>query len=162
MNLNKVFVLGRVTADPQPRTMPSGQTVLTLGVATNRTWTKDGQKQEEVEFHNIVIFGRQAEVAAQYLRKGSLALFEGRNQTRSWKDKNGDEHRMTEIVCENMQLGPAPAAKETKAPTLPPKTGKPELAEEERVPIDDDEEISRDLKPMFEDEEEIKPEDIPF
>ncbi len=63
----------------------------------------------------MVLFGKQAEVASTYLRKGSLALFEGRNQTRFWKDNNGNEHRMTEIVCENMQLGPAPV-KETRAP----------------------------------------------
>jgi len=163
MNLNRIFILGRVTADPQPRTTPGGQTVLTLGVATNRAWTKDGEKQEEVEFHNVVLFGKQAEVAATYLRKGSLALFEGRNQTRSWTDRNGNEHRMTEIMCENMQLGPAPAKEAKKAPVLPARTGKPELAEEEIVPIIDlDEDTGRSLTPMFEDQEEIKPEDIPF
>jgi single-strand DNA-binding protein len=162
MNLNRIFVLGRVTADPQPRTMPSGQSVLSLGVATNRTWTKDGEKQEEVEFHNVVLFGKQADIAAQYLRKGSLALFEGRNQTRSWRDKDGNEHRITEIVCENLQLGPAPA-KEAKAPVLKPKTGKTELAEEEIVPLDDPDEVTgRSLTPLFEEEQEIKLEDIPF
>ena len=142
MNLNRIFVLGRVTADPQLRTTPAGQSVLTLGVATNRTWTHDGQKQEEVEFHKIVLFGKQADVAATYLRKGSLALFEGRNRTRSWTDRAGNEHRMTEIVCENMQLGPAPANKAT-SPVLPAKTGKPELAEEEIVPLDDSEDTTR-------------------
>jgi single-strand DNA-binding protein len=162
MNLNKVFILGRVTADPQLRTTPGGQPVLTLGVATNRTWTKDGQKQEEVEFHNVVLFGKMAEVASTYLKKGSLALFEGRNQTRQWTDKNGNERRITEIICENLQLGPAPV-KETKEPTLPTRTGKPELAEEEIVPLDDsDEDTSRKLVPMFEDEEEIKVDEIPF
>src|ERR1039458_8835845 len=98
----------------------------------NRAWTdKDGEKQEEVEFHNVVLFGKQAEVAATYLRKGSLALFEGRNQTRSWRDKDGNEHRITEVICENMQLGPA-LVKEAKASVLPARAGKPELAEQDR------------------------------
>lgn len=155
MNLNKVFILGRVTADPQPRTTPAGQTVLALGVATNRTWTdKNKQKQEEVEFHNVVLFGRQAEVAAQYLKRGSLVLFEGRNRTRSWTDKDGNEHRITEVICENMQLGPAPAKEAPAAPTAQTRAKPPSLDE-------DGEDNGRNLEQIVGDEE-IKPEDIPF
>jgi single-strand DNA-binding protein len=167
MNLNKIFILGRVTADPQSRTTPGGQTVLTLGVATNRIWfDKDKQKQEETEFHNVVLFGRQAEIAAQYLKKGSLALFEGRNRTRQWTDKDGNERRTTEIVCESLQLGPAPVKAEqakAAAPSFAGPTRPRELAAEENiVPLDSDEEDNgRNFTPVFE-EEEIKVDEIPF
>jgi single-strand DNA-binding protein len=106
MDLNKVILVGRVTADPQLRTTPGGQSVTTIGVATNRTWTdKSGAKQEEPEFHNVVIWGRQAEVAGQYLTKGATVLIEGRIQTRSWTDKQGQQRKTTEIMCERLQLG---------------------------------------------------------
>ena len=84
MFLNKVFVLGNLTADPDIRALPSGQSVANFRIATNRIfYDKDGQKQERAEFHNIVAFGRNAEIVQQYLRKGSLLLIEGRLQTRS-------------------------------------------------------------------------------
>ena len=87
MNLNKVFILGRMTADPQLRTTPTGQQVANFSVATNRVWNdKNGQKQESAEFHNIVVWGRQAEVASKFLNKGGLVLIEGRLQTREWDD----------------------------------------------------------------------------
>jgi single-strand DNA-binding protein len=107
MDLNKVILVGRVTADPQLRTTPGGQSVTTIGVATNRTWTdKSGAKQEEPEFHNVVVWGRSAEVAGQYLTKGATVLIEGRIQTRSWTDKQGQQRKTTEIMCERLQLGP--------------------------------------------------------
>lgn len=110
MDLNKVMILGRVTADPQLRTTPGGQSVVTIGVATNRTWTdKAGAKQEEAEFHSVVIWGRQAEVASQYLTKGAMVLIEGRLRTRSWTDKQGAQRKTTEIMSERMQLGPRAA-----------------------------------------------------
>jgi len=109
MNLNKAFILGRLTADPQLRATPGGQQVASFGVATNRTWTdKSGQKQEQVEFHNIVVWGKQAELVTQYLNKGSLILVEGRLQTRSWQDKQGQQRKTTEIVADRIQLGPRP------------------------------------------------------
>ena len=107
MDLNKVILVGRVTADPQLRTTPGGQSVVTIGVATNRNWTdKAGQKQEETEFHNVVLWGRTAEVAGQYLTKGAMVLIEGRLRTRGWTDKNGQARRTTEVMAERMQLGP--------------------------------------------------------
>jgi len=110
MDLNKVILVGRVTADPQLRTTPGGQSVVTIGVATNRTWTdKAGQKQEEAEFHNVVIWGRQAEIAGQYLTRGAMVLIEGRIQTRSWTDKQNQQRKTTEIMCERLQLGPRAA-----------------------------------------------------
>ena len=107
MNLNKVFIIGRLTADPQLRTTPSGQSVTTLSVATNRFWTdKSGARQEKTEFHSIVVWGRQAEVANQFLTKGGLVYVEGRLATRSWQDKQGVERKVTEIISERLQLGP--------------------------------------------------------
>jgi len=155
MDLNKVIILGRVTADPQLRTTPGGQSVTTLGVATNRAWTdKNGAKQEEAEFHNVVIWGRQAEVAAQFLTKGAMVLIEGRLRTRSWTDKQGQQRRTTEIMSERMQLGPRPmgggqggGAKGAKAAGGEKDTVAP-LAEE--------------IPSINLDEEEIKTEDIPF
>lgn len=109
MNLNKVFILGNLTRDPELRQTAGGQTVCSFGVATNRRYTdKSGQKQEQVEFHSVVAWGRQAEIIAQYLRKGSMILVEGRLQTRSWQDQQGAKHWKTEIIVDEMQLGPKP------------------------------------------------------
>ena len=112
MDYNHTIILGRVTASPELRATPSGQPVARMGVATNRIWSdKQGQKQEEVEFHNVVLWGKQAEIAASYLQKGSGVLVSGRLKTRSWQDKNGQLHKTTEIVAEHLQLGAKPQAK---------------------------------------------------
>lgn len=107
MNLNKVILAGRLTRDPEVRALPSGQQVASFGLATDRFYNdKEGQKQQQVEFHNIVLFGRMAEIAGQYLKKGGLILIEGRLQTRSWSDAEGQKKYKTEIVGERLQLGP--------------------------------------------------------
>ncbi|TSD04855.1 MAG: single-strand DNA-binding protein [Parcubacteria group bacterium Greene0714_36] len=107
MNLNKVFILGNLTRDPELRQTPSGAAVCSFGVATNRRYTdKQGQKQEQVEFHSIVAWGRQAEIITQYLHKGSSILVEGRLQTRSWQDPQGAKHYKTEVIADQIQLGP--------------------------------------------------------
>lgn len=109
MYLNKVFVLGNLTRDPELRQTASGQAVCSFGVATNRRYTdKNGQKQDQAEFHSVVAWGRQAEIISQYLRKGSSILVEGRLQTRSWQDPQGGKHSRTEIVADQIQLGPKP------------------------------------------------------
>ncbi|MEK7123444.1 MAG: single-stranded DNA-binding protein [Patescibacteria group bacterium] len=109
MNLNRAIIVGNVTRDPELRTTAAGKPVTTIGVATNRKWTDaTGQKQEQVEFHNVVLWGRLAEIAGQYLKKGALVLIEGRLQTRSWEGQDGVKKFRTEIVAENMQLGPRP------------------------------------------------------
>ena len=106
MYLNKVFVLGNLTRDPELRSLPSGTHVTTFSIATNRVWKdQNGQKQESAEFHNIVVFGRQAETTAQYLKKGSSVLVEGRMQTRSWESEGVKKYR-TEIVADRVQFGP--------------------------------------------------------
>ncbi len=150
MNLNKVFILGRLTADPQLRTTPTGQQVANFGVATNRVWSdKTGNKQQEVEYHNIVVWGRQAEIVGQFLSKGSLILVEGRIRTRTWQNQQGQNQKTTEIIAERIQLGPRPAQQEREFGS--PAAGKKptETAREELPEIDIN-------------EEEIKAEDLPF
>ena len=111
MNLNRAFILGNLTRDPELRQTPGGQAVCSFGVATNRFFNDSaGQKQKQAEFHNIVAWGRQAEVVNQYLKKGSLVLVEGRLQTRNWQDQQGVKHWRTEIIAERVQLGPRPGS----------------------------------------------------
>lgn len=108
MYLNKALVCGNLTRDPEMKAMPNGNKVTTFSVATNRIY-KDaaGAKQEQVEYHNIVVFGKQAETSAQYLKKGQSVLIEGRIQTRSWDDKKTNEKKYrTEIVADSVQFGP--------------------------------------------------------
>lgn len=112
MNLNKVFLVGNLTRDVDLRATPSGTPVATLGVATNRVWIdKTGTRQEEVEFHNVILWGKQAELAKQYLTKGRLVMIEGRLRTRSWDDKTtGQKRYRTEIIAERIQYGPRQAS----------------------------------------------------
>jgi single-strand DNA-binding protein len=157
MDLNKVIILGRVTADPQLRTTPGGQSVVTLGVATNRTWTdKNGAKQEEAEFHNVVIWGRQAEVASQFLTKGAMVLIEGRLRTRSWTDKTGQQRRTTEIMSERMQLGPRPMGGGQPGGSRNGKMAAAGNGEKEVVTP------AEEIPTINLEDEEIKPEEIPF
>ncbi len=104
--VNKVMLLGNLGRDPEVRQTPSGQTVASFSIATNRKWKdRDGNRQEQTEWHNIVVWGRQAEVAGQYLTKGKQIFLEGRLQTRSWDDRQSGEKRYrTEIVCEYFKM----------------------------------------------------------
>lgn len=106
MNLNKVFLIGNLTRDPETRSLPSGQSVASFGLATNRIFKKDGKQEKQAEFHNIVAFGRLAEIASQYLSRGKMVFIEGRMQTRNWEAKDGTKRNRTEIIMENMQMGP--------------------------------------------------------
>lgn len=107
MNFNKAFVLGNITRDPESRTTPSGQTVANFGIATNRFYTdQQNQKQQKVEFHNIVAWGKLGDICAQYLKRGQLVFVEGRIETRSWEAPDGVKKFKTEIIAENMQMGP--------------------------------------------------------
>jgi len=110
MYLNKVFIIGNLTRDPELKALPSGTKVCSFGMATNRVYkNKEGQRQEQTDFHNIVVFARTAELVAQYLKKGHQALIEGRIQTRSWDDASGQKKYRTEIVAEAVQFGSKPA-----------------------------------------------------
>ena len=102
-SLNKAQVIGNLTRDPEVRQTPNGQTVATIGIATNRRWKNQaGETQEDVEFHSIVVWGKLAEICQQYLKKGSKAYFEGRLKTRNWEDPDGKKNYRTEIIAENM------------------------------------------------------------
>ena len=143
MYLNKAMIFGNLTRDPELKSLPSGTQVCSFSIATNRVYKdRDGKRAEQVDYHNVVVFGRQAETSAQYLKKGSSAYVEGRLQTRNWEADGVKQYR-TEIVADRVQFGPrsggggAPAGDagkntepEGKAPDYP--------------------------------EEEINPEDIPF
>jgi len=107
MYLNKAIIIGNLTRDPEERQLPSGAAVTNFSLATNRVWKdKNGAKQEDSQFHNIVVFGQQASNCAQYLKKGATALVEGRMQTRSWDAQDGSKKYRTEIIAERVQFGP--------------------------------------------------------
>lgn len=103
---NKVFLLGNLGRDPESRALPSGQPVANFPMATSRKWRdRDGNQQEQTEWHNIVCFGRLAEIAGQYLTKGKQVFVEGRIQTRTWDDRNtGEKRYRTEVVADNFQM----------------------------------------------------------
>lgn len=150
MYLNKATIIGNLTRDPEMKTLPSGIKVTNFSIATNRVWKDQaGQRQEAADYHNIVVFGRQAETSAQYLKKGSQAMIEGRMQTRSWDDAgSGKKMYRTEVVAESVQFGSraqggaAPSAGATAEPAAAPS--------------------APDVDTIEYPEEEINPEDIPF
>jgi len=148
MYLNKAFLYGNLTRDPEMRALPSGGQVASFGIATNRTYKdKNGAKQEATEFHNVVAFGRTAEVIGQYLKKGRPIFVEGRIQTRSWEGKeDGKKQYRTEIVIETFQFG-ADGGRGGAGPSA--------RGEDEQPAPKDDEAIKYP-------DEEINPEDIPF
>jgi len=144
MYLNKAIIIGNLTRDPELKTIPSGTAVTTFSLATNRVWKdKDGNKQEGTDYHNIVIFGRQAENVAQYLKKGSSALIEGRLTTRSWESEGVKKYR-TEIIADRVQFGPKRDGSSATV-SQEPQGGKKEEIDTIEYP-----------------EEDINPEDIPF
>src|SRR3954468_4144960 len=106
MYINKVFLFGNLTRDPELRALPSGMNVASFSVATNRVYKdRDGKKQEQTDFHNVVVFGRQADTINQYLKKGSSVFVEGRLQTLSW-EKDGKKNYRTEVIAYRVQFGP--------------------------------------------------------
>lgn len=147
MNLNKVLLIGRLTQDPQIKSLPSGQPVCSFGLATSRFFVdKSGQKQQQSEFHNIVLFGKLAEIAGKYLLKGSLTYIEGRLKTRNWQDAStGVKKYRTEIIAERLQLGPKSANNAGTANKTAPAH-----------------EMEPDEIPIIEEEKEIDVKDIPF
>ncbi len=150
MDFNKAIIAGNLTRDPEIRSLPSGAKVCNFSLATNRFWKdKDGVQQKSADFHNIVVFGRQAETSAQYLKKGQEAMVEGRIQTRSWEDQNGEKKYRTEIVAERVQFG-------SRGPGGGgPSEGSYQSNEDEQGADNDADQINYP-------EEEVDPEDIPF
>lgn len=163
MNLNKVFIIGNLTRDPELRSLPSGAPVASFGIATNRVWkNQQGEKQEDVQFHNIVVFGKQAELVNQYLVKGRMAFIEGRIQTRNWDAPDGTKKSRTEIVAERIQFGPRPAG---AAGGLRPAEGGGNFNKNfssKPANQDQDASIKEELPQIDINEGDIKPEDLPF
>ncbi|KKS91289.1 MAG: Single-stranded DNA-binding protein [Parcubacteria group bacterium GW2011_GWF2_43_11] len=155
MNLNKVILIGNLTADPELRSTPSGQPVGNFRMATNRIWVDKNtrQKQQEVEYHTVVVWGKLAEIASRFLTKGSLAMVEGRLRTRSWQDTSGNKRFRTEIVAQTLQLGPRPAGGGAK----PQQESTDKSDAKEEIPIIEEEPT---VEPKDEGEIEVK--DIPF
>ena len=157
MDLNKAMIIGRLTRDPEMKNTPTGATVTSFSLATNFVWNdKDGQRQEKVEFHNIVAWRRLAEICGQYLRKGGKVYIEGRLQTRDWVGQDGVKRYRTEVIADNMIMldragaNTAPTREET--PPAPQETAEPII--DENVPAGGGE-----TNPQ---EDEIKVENIPF
>ncbi len=147
MYLNKAIIIGNLTRDPELKSLPSGAKVCSFSVATNRVWKdKNGARQEAADYHNVVVFGRQAETVAQYMKKGSSILVEGRIQTRSWDDKtSGEKKYRTEIVADRTQFGPKGSGGGAPSSVVPKEANSPEQIDTIEYP-----------------EEDINPEDIPF
>ena len=148
MDLNRATVLGRLTRDPEVKTTATGQSVTTISVATNRTWTdQSGAKQERSEFHNCVFWGKLAEITGQYLNKGRRVYVEGRLQTRDWTGQDGVKKYRTEIVGENMIMLDGPRGDGN----MPASSGPANSSGPSSAPPAPQDEIG-----------EIKVEDIPF
>ncbi len=162
MYINKAFIYGNLTKDPELKALPSGVPVVSFGVATNRTWKdKNGAKQESVDFHNVVAFQKPAELIHQYLRKGSPIFVEGRIQNRSWDDKvTGEKKYRTEIVVENFQFGPKPGAAGEFTPSEAKATGSPKVAAPKAKATAQPQ--SPELATIDYPDEDINLEDIPF
>lgn len=147
-SLNRATLIGNLTKDPEVKQTASGQAVCSFSIATNRSWLgKDGQKQEATDFHNLVAWGKLAEICGQYLQKGKKIYVEGRLQTRDWEGQDGSKRRTTEIIVENMIMLDRGAVGGGTSPSgfVPPRVSSP---------IQDDSAPNPD--------EEIRVEDIPF
>lgn len=139
--------MGNLVRDPEQKALPSGMAVTNFSVATNRVYKdRDGNRQESADYHNVVVFGRQAENSAQYLKKGQNVYVEGRIQTRSW-EQDGQKKYRTEIVAERVQFGPKSGSMSG--------TSKADKPQAQGAPVDDGNQIEYP-------EDEINPEDIPF
>ena len=159
MYLNKAFIIGNLTRDPELKALPSGSKVCSFSLATNRVYKdKDGNRQETAEYHNIVAFGKLGELCGQYLKKGAQAFAEGRMQTRSWDAADGSKKYRTEVIADNVQFGTrgggtgAPSAG-ASASSKPSSAASKGAAKEEPAAGGDPIEYPQD---------EINPDDIPF
>lgn len=174
MDLNKVMIIGRLTRDPELRTIPSGQTVASFSVATSRQWKdQQGQPQSVTEFHNIVAWRRLAEIAGQYLKKGKQVYLEGYLQTRSWEDQSGQKRYRTEIVADNLIMLGSPTGAQNSgtaagpmgsmpAPSTSPVSSGPSYVPAEQTPAANRPPSNLPPAPEPNPDDEIRVEDIPF
>lgn len=163
MFLNKTILVGNLTRDPELKALPSAVKICSFSVATNRSYVdKDGQKHENADFHNVIVFGRTAESCAQYLKKGQSVLVEGRLQTRSWDDKDGRKQYRTEIVADRVQFGFRPRTGGSEEPVIDADTGEktaPKGKNKAKTPISQPNGMPDTIEYPT---EEIDPLDIPF
>lgn len=157
MYINKALIYGNLTRDPEMRSLPNGTAVTQFSVATNRVYKdKTGARQESTDYHNVVVFGRQAETVSQYLRKGSGVFVEGRMQTRSWDDKDGTKKYRTEVIADRIQFGPksggaaSGGGEVTSASAAKPKSASAASA------------AAPEMETIEYPDEDINPDDIPF
>lgn len=173
MDLNKVMIIGRLTRDPEARTTPSGQAVTNFSVATSFKWTdQSGQKQEKVEYHNVVAWRKLAEICAQYLQKGKQIYLEGRLQTRDWEGQDGVKRYRTEIIADNMimlgspgqgskgTVAAAPFEDQKASPQVQATAPKQNVSEIPTIQTEKTEVTP--VAKVKKDEEEVSIEDIPF
>lgn len=154
MYLNKAMIFGNLTRDPELRALPNGTQVCSFSLATNRVYNdRDGNRQESTDFHNIAVFGKQAENCAKYLSKGNSAYVEGRLQTRSW-EKDGQKQYRTEIIADRVQFGPKGGGSDNSSGGAPASTS----SSNSKSNSDNEQQPNPPEYP----EEEINPEDIPF
>ena len=155
MNVNKVLLVGNLTRDPEMRSLPSGQQVVNFGIATNRVWRdKEGQKQQQADFHNVVAFGRLAETVNQYMKKGNMMYVEGRLTTRNWEAQDGTKRSRTEVVAENIQFGP----RSGQNSAYPQSSTEPTAGGARQASSPSQEDIATVQYP----EDDVNPEEIPF
>lgn len=165
MNLNKVFLLGNLTRDPELKNLPSGQQVCSFSMATNKIWTdkETGEKKQKVEFHNIVAWRNLATIASQYLKKGGLVFVEGHLTTRSWDDPSGTKKYRTEIIADNIQLGPRSAGTGQGSVSTTKETATKQAEETEQPAENPEKETSATEKiPTIQEGDDINLDEIPF
>jgi len=165
MNYNNAIIVGRLTRDPETRSTSDGRPIASFSIATNRIWNdQEGNRQEATEFHNVVAFGKLADICSNYLNKGRLVLISGRLQTRSWEDQNGNKRYRTEIVADSMQMGPRPAGFDSQ--TAPSQAPANQTAKEEIPVIEAEEPIKTEneqpAEPVENKKEEVDVKNIPF
>jgi single-strand DNA-binding protein len=155
MSLNKAQIIGNLTRDPEMRQIPGGQIVTTFSVATNFTWNdQNGQRQEKVEFHNVVAWRKLGEICGQYLKKGSKIFLEGRIQTRSWEAEDGSKKYRTEIIADNMIMLDKKGASGNHQNDQSPHQGL-ENNQQQNTTSDSEQQSQKD-------EEEVTIDDLPF
>lgn len=163
MNLNLVIIAGRVTQDAEQKNLPGGQSLAKFSVATNNYWTdRDGQKKEATEFHNIVMWGKKAETLSQYIKKGTLVVVEGTLRTNSWDGEDGKKRYKTEIMVNNIQLGPKASGAYSKDDFADIPAKPKQQQEEESLPVIQAGEEVDSKDSLFIDDDDIDSEEIPF
>ncbi|MBD3359725.1 MAG: single-stranded DNA-binding protein [Candidatus Buchananbacteria bacterium] len=158
MNLNKAMIIGNLTRDPEVRSTPQGTSVASFTVATNLVWKdQSGQKQEKVEYHDVVAWRKLADIVGQYLKKGSKVYIEGRLQTRDWTGQDGVKKYRTEIIAENMIMLDRPSNQGQGTRSAPAQNNEPDLPT-----IEQEDTSTKQNSESESDSDEIKLEDIPF